>query len=120
MAWQNTRQLGILLGEAFVPDADVYTAALTTFSKSTETNATTEQYGNTWLRHGHPYANGFKAIDDCASEHAEATDIAEWLIHAEQSGVTPSIDMYEAVIRAWVKTGALREGLLTAETWATR
>ncbi|KAL9184098.1 hypothetical protein ACHAXT_002184 [Thalassiosira profunda] len=109
-----------ILGEAFVPDADVYTAALTTFSKSTETNPTTEQYGDTWLRHGHPYVSGFKTIDDCASEHAEATGVAEWLIYAEQSGVTPSIDMYEAVIRAWVKTGALREGLLTAETWATR
>lgn len=106
-----------ICGEAFIPDADVFNAALRFPSKSADGYQTDGRYGDSWLGYGCRYVGGFKSADLHSS--TEASDIAKWLLYAEERGVNPNAEMYEAVIRAWTKTGS-KDGLLMAEAWAKR
>jgi len=95
-----------LCGEAFIPEADDYNAAL----KNTATNCLANgDYQPPWFWHGQQYDGGFKAMDD--DKKCEALDMEKWLQYAEEMGVSPSEDMYFQVIKAWASTGSL-EGLI--------
>ena len=92
--------------ESFISDASIYNAALNA-SSAEFTLYSTE---NSFLNHGKQFDGGFK---DTFS-HTEANDIANWLLYTEECGVKPNVEMYEAVIQSWIKTGS-KEGLLSAE-----
>lgn len=96
------------------PDAFFFNAALTKKSKPTSAD---NRYSKSWLRYGSQYIGGFKSADE--SSNKEAMDMSKWLLHAEECGVEPSVEMYEAIIQAWIKTGT-KDGLLVAEEWAKR
>ena len=88
-----------------VPDADIYSAALSMLCKESDVHTT-----DSFLKYGKQFDGGFN--DACSN--TEATDVTNWLLHAEERGVQPNVEIYEAVIQSWIKTGT-KEGLLTAE-----
>jgi hypothetical protein len=100
-----------------VADVDVYSAALSTLSTNTSSDSLDPRYANWWISYGRHYVRGFKSAGTSSEEEAE--EIAKWLLYAEECGIHPNADMYEAVIRAWLKTGT-KDGLLSAEDWAKR
>lgn len=105
-------------GEAFTPDTDIFTAALRSQSASLGMEAAADsQNSPPWLSYGDEYRGGFKSEDE--QSFALATGVSKWLLYAEECGVTPNTEMYEAVIRAWTRTGT-KDGLLVAEDWAKR
>jgi len=122
-----------ICGKVLIPDTDIYNAALSSLlskkkkkksdfhSEVVVDNDNNQKYAKSWedgwLRYGHQYHGGFKSMNK--SSITEATDMAKWLLHAEKRGVNPNVEMYEAVIQAWIETGT-KEGLLTAEEWAKR
>lgn len=96
--------------QTLVKDADVYAAAI-------GLNPTDPRYVNSWISSGDQYIGGFKSAGTDSKD--EASDVAKWLLYAEECGVYPNAEMYEAIIRAWIKTGT-KDGLLIAEDWAKR
>jgi hypothetical protein len=96
--------------QTLVADSDVYAAAL-------GLNPPDPRYGNAWISSGDQYIGGFKSAGIYSKDEAE--DISKWLLYAESRGIYPNAEMYEAVIRAWIKTGT-KDGLLIAEDWAKR
>eukprot|EP00578_Thalassiosira_sp_NH16_P005449 CAMPEP_0181132354 /NCGR_PEP_ID=MMETSP1071-20121207/30950_1 /TAXON_ID=35127 /ORGANISM="Thalassiosira sp., Strain NH16" /LENGTH=1560 /DNA_ID=CAMNT_0023218681 /DNA_START=227 /DNA_END=4909 /DNA_ORIENTATION=- len=105
-----------ICGETLIPDADIYNAALTPLSDKFSTKPKNDRLVGT-LFHGVQYDGGFKIKNE--DSNSEATDIAKWLLYAEECGVHPNTDMYEAVIQAYTKTGT-KDALLVAEGWAKR
>ncbi len=106
-----------ICGESFTPDADIFTAALSAQTMRLDVSYADSRCSTSWLRYGDPYVGGFKSNDEQST--GEATNMAQWLLYAEELGVSPNTEMYEAVIRAWTKTGT-RDGLIMAEDWAKR
>lgn len=100
-----------------VADVNFYSAALSTLSTNTSSDSLDPRYSNSWISYGRQYVRGFKSAETSSEEEAE--EIAKWLLYAEECGIHPNVDMYEAVIRAWIKTGT-KDGLLSAEDWAKR
>jgi len=106
----------IICGVTFVPDADVYNAALSLLPNKSNADSSENPFSKSWLKYGYRYDGGFKGVK-CSN--TEALDIANWLLYAEENGAIPNVSMYEAVIQAWTDTGT-KEGLLMAEEWAKR
>ena len=106
-----------ICGESFTPDVDIFTAALSAQTISLDVGDVDSRHSASWLRYGDPYVGGFKSKNEQST--GEATNVAQWLLYAEELGVSPNTEMYEAVIRAWTKTGT-RDGLIIAEDWAKR
>jgi len=104
-----------ICSETLILDADVYYAALSLLPSKSDADSAGNTFANSWLKYGYQYKGGFKSD----GSKAEAMDMAKWLLYAEECGVEPNVDMYEAVIRAWTNTGT-KEGLLLAEEWAKR
>ena len=105
-----------LCGEELIPDADLYNSALGSLSSAKKSS--NSKYANSWLRFGDQYEGGFKENVNKFSND-EASNIADWLLFAEEHGINPNVDMYEQVIKACTKLGT-KEGLLMAEDWARR
>jgi hypothetical protein len=75
------------------------------------------EYSPRYLRYGTAFQGGFK--EDNQHLKKEALEMEEWLISIKRNYITPNIDMYDAIIQAWIDTGSL-DGLLRAEEWAKR
>ncbi|KAL3822461.1 hypothetical protein ACHAXA_006889 [Cyclostephanos tholiformis] len=103
---------------ALVADADFFSAALSSPSIKVSSNPANLRYANSWISSGDQFIGGFKSTSSAHSKD-EADDMVKWLLYAEECGVVPNAEMYEAVIRAWIKTGT-KDGLLLAEDWAKR
>ena len=103
--------------ESLLPDTEVYNAPL-------RWSGSFGQRAGNWDDYASIYKDGFvdESVTTFRDKDAEAME--RWLLDMEELSkdnprIHPTIESYESIIQAWVRTG-LYKGVLRAEEWAKR